>query len=148
MAMTEQPKYYIVEASALPEVFRKVAEARRMLETGEAATVNEAVRRTGISRSAYYKYKDMITMLRDMDRGVVTFQLTLRDEAGILSSILTIFAKEGANILTINQSIPRDGIASVSLSCELIQCTAEELLNLAVRTPGVVRAEIAAQMGG
>ena len=146
--MTEQPKYYIVEASALPEVFRKVAEARRMLETGEAATVNEAVRRTGISRSAYYKYKDMITMLRDMDRGVVTFQLTLRDEAGILSSILTIFAKEGANILTINQSIPRDGIASVSLSCELIQCTAEELLNLAVRTPGVVRAEIAAQMGG
>ena len=146
--MTEQPKYYIVEASALPEVFRKVAEARRMLETGEAATVNEAVRRTGISRSAYYKYKDMITMLRDMNRGVVTFQLTLRDEAGILSSILTIFAKEGANILTINQSIPRDGIASVSLSCELIQCTAEQLLNLAVRTPGVVRAEIAAQMGG
>mgnify|MGYP002624763813 FL=1 len=146
--MTEQPKYYIVEASALPEVFRKVAEARRMLETGEAATVNEAVRRTGISRSAYYKYKDMITMLRDMNRGVVTFQLTLRDEAGILSSILTIFAKQGANILTINQSIPRDGIASVSLSCELIQCTAEELLNLAVQTPGVVRAEIAAQMGG
>ena len=146
--MAEQPKYYIVEASALPEVFRKVAEARRMLETGEAVTVNEAVKRTGISRSAYYKYKDMITMLRDMNRGVVTFQLALRDEAGILSAILTIFARQGANILTINQSIPRDGIASVSLSCELIRCTAEDLLRLAVETPGVIRAEITAQMGG
>lgn len=145
--MPEQPKYYIVEASALPEVFVKVAEARHLLETGEAATVNEAVKATGISRSAYYKYKDMITMLRDMNTGIVTFQLTLLDESGCLSAILSIFAQYGANILTINQSIPRDGTAAVTLSAELHGCTAEELLCKAAEMPGVVRAEIAAKQG-
>lgn len=143
--MLEQPKYYIVKASALPEVFLKVAEARRLLETGEAVTVNEAVKATGISRSAYYKYKDVISLLRDLNNGIVTFRFTLRDVAGILSDILTIFTQCGANILTINQSIPKDGTASVVLSAELKNRTAEELIQRVTGTPGVVHAEIAAK---
>ena len=143
--MPEQPRYYIVEASALPEIFLKVAQARHILETGEAATVNDAVRAAGISRSAYYKYKDMITMLRDLNAGTVTLQLTLLDKAGILSGLLTEFARCGANILTIHQSIPHDGTAAVGISAELRDCTAEELLCTAIDHPGVVKAEIVAK---
>ncbi len=143
--MPEHPKYYIVEASALPEIFVKVAEARRMLETGSAATVNDAVKAMGISRSAYYKYKDVISVLQDMNSGIVTFQMSLRDEAGILSAILAIFAGCGANILTLNQSIPRDGAAPVSISAELHEATAEEILHHIIATPGVIRAQISAK---
>ena len=117
--MTQLPKYYIVEAKALPEVFLKVAEAKWLLETGEATTVNEAARATGISRSAFYKYRDAIAPFQNLMAGrILTFQFILRDVTGLLSSILTIFAQFGANILTINQTIPTNGCASVTLSAE------------------------------
>ena len=115
--MANNPKYYIVEASALPEVFLKVAEAKRLLSTGEAATVNEATKLTGISRSAFYKYRDAIAPFQNLMAGrIITFQIMLKDKAGILSEILTIFANCGANILTINQSIPTGGRAMVTIS--------------------------------
>ena len=102
--MANNPKYYIIESSALPEVFLKVAEAKRLLDTGEAATVNDATRQSGISRSAFYKYRDSILPFQNLMAGrIITFQLTLHDETGNLSSLLTIFAQWGANILTINQ---------------------------------------------
>ena len=117
--MTQLPKYYIVEAKALPEVFLKVAEAKWLLETGEATTVNEAARATGISRSAFYKYRDAIAPFQNLMAGrILTFQFILRDVTGLLSSILTIFAQFGANILTINQTIPTNGCASVTISAE------------------------------
>lgn len=103
--MTKQ-KYYIVSADALPEVFLKVAEAKRMLQVGEAATVGEAARQVGISRSAFYKYKDAVQPFQDMKAGhIITFYALLRDNPGVLSSCLSIFAGSGANVLTINQTI-------------------------------------------
>lgn len=145
--MEGKQTYYIVEASALPEVYLKAAEAKRLLETGEVQTVNEATLRTGISRSAYYKYRDTVKPIQNMMAGrILTFQMTLRDIAGLLSSILTIFAQNGANILTINQTIPTNGCAAVTISAEMTGLTApvETLLHDIRKTSGVVRAELLA----
>lgn len=145
--MDEKHTYYIVEASALPEVYLKAAEAKRLLETGEVQTVNEAAIRTGISRSAYYKYRDTVKPIQNMMSGrILTFQMTLRDIAGLLSSILTIFAQNGANILTINQTIPTNGCAAVTISAETTDMTAsvETLLYDIRSAKGVVRAELLA----
>ena len=117
--MPTKPKYYIVEASALPEVFLKVAEAKRLLSTGEASTVNEATKMTDISRSAFYKYRDAVMPFQNMMTGrIMTIQLLLHDEPGVLSGILKTFAEFSANILTINQTIPINGIANVTLCIE------------------------------
>ena len=145
--MAQLPKYYIVETQALPEVFLKVAEAKWLLETGEVATVNDAARATGISRSAFYKYRDSISPFQNLMAGrILTFQLLLRDMTGLLSSILTIFAQFGANILTINQSIPTGGKAMVTISAETgaLNCPIEELTHVLAETRGVVRAEAVA----
>ena len=117
--MNSNPRYYIVEASALPEVFLKVAEAKRLLATGEANTVNEAARMTDISRSAFYKYRDAVHPLYENTRGkTVTVSMNLDHTPGLLSSVLNGVAGEGANILTINQTIPINGIANVTLCIE------------------------------
>lgn len=145
--MAINPKYYIIEAAALPDVFLKVAEAKRLLDTGEVATVNEATRRTGISRSAFYKYRDAILPFHNLMTGrIVTFQLMLHDEPGILSAILACFAKWEANILTINQTIPTNGCALVTITAETakMNISLEELLQDLSATPGVVKAEVLA----
>ena len=100
----EKKKYFIVSADALPEVFVKVAEAKRMLQVGEASTVGQAAAMVGISRSAFYKYKDAVQPFQNMKAGhIITLYALLRDNPGVLSNYLTIFAASGANILTINQ---------------------------------------------
>jgi chorismate mutase len=145
--MSTTPKYYLVEASALPEVFLKVAEAKRLLSTGEANTVNEAARMTGISRSAFYKYRDAVLPFQNMMTGrIITFQLLLHDEPGVLSSILGAFASHAANILTINQTIPSGGCAAVTVTAETMamQEPIEVLLQQLSATLGVVKAEILA----
>ena len=145
--MANSPKYYIVEASALPEVFLKVAGAKRLLTTGEASTVNEATRITGISRSAFYKYRDAVLPFQNLMTGrIITFQFRLHDEPGILSTILAILAKHEANILTINSIIPTNGSALVTISAETTDMTIplEELLRQLNATPGVVKAEVLA----
>ena len=145
--MTKSPKYYIVEASALPEVFLKVAEAKRLLSTGEAPTVNEATRTTGISRSAFYKYRDAVLPFQNMMTGhVITFQLLLHDEPGMLSNILNTFAERKANILTINSIVPTNGCAVVTISAETMDLTEpiEELLREMNQTSGVIKAEVLA----
>ena len=145
--MANTPKYYIVEASALPEVFLKVAEAKRLLSTGEASTVNEATRMTDISRSAFYKYRDAVLPFQNMMTGrIITFQLLLQDEAGILSQILSIFADHKANIITINSIVPTNGCAVVTISAETMDLTIalEELLRQLRQTAGVIKAEILA----
>ncbi len=112
-------KYYLVAAEALPEVFVKVAEAKRMLQVGEARTVSDAAAAVGISRSAFYKYKDAVQPFQDMKAGqIITFYALLKDDPGVLSSYLSIFADSGANILTINQTIPTNGCAGVTISAE------------------------------
>ena len=145
--MSKAPNYYIVDAEALPEIFRKVVDARRMLDTGEAETVNQAVQLAGISRSAFYKYKDAVRPFQDMLHGrIVTFQIMLKDEPGILSHVLNLFAGSGANILTINQGIPINGCAVVSLNAEtsgLAGCR-QELLARLDGAEGVLGGEILA----
>ena len=142
-----KPKYYIVEASALPEVFVKVAEAKRLLSTGEAATVNEATRMTEISRSAFYKYRDAVLPFQNMMTGrIITFQIMLRDVPGVLSGILKTFAEEKVNILTINSTIPTNGAALVTITAETMEMimTLEELMASLSQTKGVVKAEVVA----
>ena len=145
--MAKDPKYYIVEASALPEVFLKVAEAKRLISTGEATTVNEATQMTGISRSAFYKYRDAVLPFKNMMSGrVVTFQMLLHDQPGMLSGLLGIFAACKANIITINSIVPTNGCAVVTISAETMDLTVqlEELLRQLRQSDGVIKAEILA----
>ena len=145
--MSNKPKYYIVEASALPEVFVKVAEAKRLLQTGEATTVNDATRITGISRSAFYKYRDTVLPFQNMMIGrIITFQFMLHDEPGVLSNILAALAQESVNILTINSIIPTNGCALVTISAQTseISLTLEDLLTNLGAIPGVIKAEVLA----
>lgn len=139
--------YYIVAAEALPEVFIKVAEAKRMLQVGEANTVGEAAKRVGISRSAFYKYKDTVQPFQDMKAGhIITFYALLKDIPGVLSNYLSIFANSGANILTINQTIPTNGCAGVTISAETSDMT-EQLDAMITRisgAEGVLKFEILA----
>ena len=145
--MSIAPKYYIVEASALPEVFLKVAEAKRLLSTGEASTVNDAARITGISRSAFYKYRDAILPFQNMMTGrIITFQFMLHDQQGVLSQMLNVFAHRQANILTINSIVPTNGCALVTISAETNNVTVplEDLLHEIGAMPGVIKAEVLA----
>ena len=141
------PKYYIVEASALPEVFLKVAEAKRLLSTGQAATVNDAAQMTGISRSAFYKYRDAVLPFQNMMTGrVITFQLLLQDEPGMLARILEYFTDAKVNIMTINSIVPTNHCAVVTISAETQNTNVqlEELLAQLRQTAGVFKAEILA----
>ena len=145
--MANNPKYYIVEASALPTVFLKVAEAKRLLATGEASTVNEATQMTDISRSAFYKYRDSVLPFQNMMTGrIITFQLLVHDESGILSTILGIFASNRANIITINSIVPTNGTAVVTISAETtdLSLPLEDLLRQIRQCTGVFKAEILA----
>ena len=145
--MSTKPKYYIVEASALPEVFLKVAEAKRLLQVGEAATVNEATRLTGISRSAFYKYRDAVLPFQNMMHGrIVTFQFLMQDKAGLLSSLLAILAERKVNIQTINSIMPQGGSALVTITAETIdlEIPLEELLREVAELPGVIKTDVLA----
>ena len=139
--MNTPAKYFIVEADAMPEIFRKVAEAKRLLETGEETTVNSATRVVGISRSAFYKYKDSVRPFNDMLHGRI-----VKDEPGILSGVLNVFAGTGVNILTINQNIPANGCAVVTMTAETstLRRSLEDVLGDAKASPGVLKCEILA----
>ena len=142
MAERAKPKYYLVEAGVLLEVFILVTQAREFIETGEARTVADAVEQVGISRSAFYKYKDSVLPFRDMRHGsIITFHALLKDKKGVLSSLLSMFADTGANILTINQSIPTNGAALVTISATTENMTigTDELIGAVRDLPGVIR---------
>ncbi|MCI8479610.1 MAG: ACT domain-containing protein [Oscillibacter sp.] len=145
--MAKTIKYYIVAADALPDIFIKVSEAKRMMQTGEAATVGEATRLAGISRSAFYKYKDAVQPFNDMKaEHIITFQAMLKDSTGVLSRVLAVFAASGANILTINQTIPTNGCAAVTISAETSEMgeSLEQLFSDVGAVAGVVKFEILA----
>lgn len=147
MSNPKSSRYYLVEGSALPEVFIRVTEARELLDTGQVKTVAEAADRVGISRSAYYKYKNAVMPFEDMDRGrILTFQIMLCHKMGILSEVLGLFANTGANILTINQGIPTNGAALVTISAEIagMEIAPEVLLGKLAETDGVIKATVVA----
>lgn len=118
--MEEQTKYFVLKQKAVPEVLLKVVEAKRLIESERAMTVQEATERVGISRSSFYKYKDDIFPFYDNAKGrTITLVLQMDDERGLLSDILHIVAVYKANILTIHQSIPVNNVASLTLSVEV-----------------------------
>ena len=118
----EGTSYYIVHESAMPSVLKKVAEANRLLSTGEARTVNEAVERVGVARSSFYKFKDAVEEFHNNIPGsMLTIVCEVSDRAGILSDLLQTIAQCGANILTIHQAIPVDGTAVVSISMQMLE---------------------------
>ncbi|MBQ5928683.1 MAG: ACT domain-containing protein [Oscillibacter sp.] len=145
--MAKPVKYYLVAAEALPEIFIKVAEAKRMMQSGEVDTVGAATKMVGISRSAFYKYKDSVQPFNDMkSEHIITFYAMLKDTAGVLSRVLSVFAASGANILTINQSIPTNGCAALTISAETsdMEESLEQLLGQVANLEGVVKFEILA----
>jgi chorismate mutase len=147
MDMKTKAKYYIVESSALPEVFLKVAEAKRLLSTGEANTVNDAAKMTGISRSAFYKYRDAILPFQNRTVAqIITFQLLVHDAPGALSGILNMLASYSANIQTINSILPTNSCALVTISADTSELTIslEDLLHNLSLAPNVIKAEVLA----
>jgi chorismate mutase len=116
----DESKYFIVKKKAVPEVLLKVVEAKRLLDSEKVFTVQDAADIVGISRSSFYKYKDDIFPFHENARGkTITFMLQVDDKPGLLSCVLNQVAKNDANILTIHQSIPVNGIASLTLSIEI-----------------------------
>ena len=116
----EKGRYFVVKQKAVPEVLLKVVEAKRLLESEKVLTVQEAAEAVGISRSSFYKYKDDIFPFYDNTKGkTVTFVTQMDDEQGLLSDLLHIVAVYRANILTIHQSIPVNGVATLTLSVEV-----------------------------
>ncbi len=117
--MNKDSKYFLVDSSVLPEVFLKVIKVKKILSKGSVKAVNEAVKEVGLSRSAFYKYKDYVFPFYEMSRGkVITLFFVVEDFSGILSSIINQIAVAKANILTINQNIPINGLADITISVE------------------------------
>ena len=124
--MEEKTKYFVLKQKAVPEVLLKVVEAKRLLDSGKAVSVQEAAENVGISRSSFYKYKDDIFPFHDNAKGkTITMVIQLDDEPGLLSVVLRIVADYHANILTIHQSIPVNGIASLTLSVDVLNETGD-----------------------
>lgn len=114
-------RYYVVKEQAVPEVLLKVVQAKKLIDSGKAVSVNEAAEAVGISRSSFYKYKEDIFEFHDNAQGTtITLTFQMEDEPGILSDVLKVIAEFGANILTIHQSIPINGIATLTLSVEIL----------------------------
>jgi len=121
---TEKKKYFVVRERAVPEVLLKVVQAKRLLDSGRAQTVQDAAEQTGISRSSFYKYKDDIFPFHENEKGrTVTMVIQLDDTPGVMAELLNAVARYQANILTIHQSIPINGVATLTLSVEVLQTT-------------------------
>lgn len=124
--MQDEARYYVLKRKAVPEVLLQVVKAKRLLDSGKVSSVNEAVSAVGISRSSFYKYKDDIFPFHDNAKGrTITVLIQLDDETGLLFSVLKQVADYHANILTIHQSIPVNGIASLTLSIEVTNDTGD-----------------------
>ncbi len=117
--MIENHEYYVVDKLAIPSVLLKTIQVKQMLEKNPALKISEAVKQVELSRSAFYKYKDLIFPYNSLKATrMVTFFMELSDVAGILSQILRIIASYGANVLTINQNIPMNGKTNISISID------------------------------
>lgn len=140
----QNKKYYVVEAGVLPEVFIKVMEVKKLLNQGKYNRVNDAVKEVGISRSTYYKYKDSIFEFYENKTQILTLAMILDHISGVLSKILDVVAKANGNILTINQSIPQEDFAMVSMSIDTIALNQnpDELIDIIKNLPGVRKIQI------
>lgn len=143
--MKREENYYLIRSDILPESIAKTIEAKKLLESGEVDTVNEAVERVGLSRSAFYKYKDGIFPFNAMmSETIMTITFSLEHMSGYLSKVLTYVADQGGNVLTINQTIPLQGIATISMSVDMahLRVSSTEFLEGLQQIPGVRKAMI------
>lgn len=146
--MKKNTTFLLVDSSVLPEVFSKVLDVKKILSKGTVKTVNDAAKEVGISRSAYYKYKDFVFPFYETSRGkIITLYFVLEDFSGILSRIISEIALAKANILTINQNIPINGLADVTISIETngMAKDIEEMMNEISKIDGIRRHEILAR---
>lgn len=137
--------YYVLRRQAVPEVLLKVVEAKKLLESGKVKTINEAAASLGISRSSFYKYKDDIYEFHDSMQGTtLTLSFQMNDEVGLLSYVLGLIADFAANILTIHQSIPLNGVASISITIQVLPTTRDimEMISIMEKTEGVHKVHI------
>lgn len=134
-----KPTYFIVDSSVLPDVFEKVVSAKNLIRFGKAASATEAAKIAGISRSAFYKYKDMVFPYEEAADRIITVHAVLRDVPGVLSAFISTFFDAGANILTVNQNIPVGGAAPVSVSARTdnMEISIEDLLTRLLSVSGV-----------
>ena len=140
--MDNSSELIIVDKKVLPEVFTKVLQVKELLNSGGITSVQEAVDKVGVSRSAYYKYKDHVMEYNPrISNNIITLYMTMEDIPGVLSSVINHLAEYGANILTINQNIPSDGVAAVTVSLRMTDVTLEEeqLMKRLRELHGVVR---------
>lgn len=142
--MNAKPQFLLVNPKVLPDVFEKVIEAKRLLASGKVKTSSEASKNAGISRSVFYKYKDHVFPYEDRaGNRIITLGLRLSDEPGVLSSVLTELYRNGANLLTVNQNIPNDGIANVTVSVIIGDSVAgvEEMIEALSTIHGVIESK-------
>ena len=141
MPSKEGSQYLVIDKSALPEIYEKILKVTSLMERGEAATTSEAVKMAGISRSVYYKYKDMVFPYSRDGGAIITLQLVLSDKPGVLMNLLSVFYEENANILTLNQNIPVKGRAFVSVSakCESGKLDVDKLIKRIKELDGVIK---------
>lgn len=146
--MPDNANYYIIKRRALPEVFLKVVQAKNLIEKEKAMTVQEAVDYVGISRSSFYKYKDSIFPFYENGRGsVITFAVKIDDEPGLLSQVIQRISDYKANILTINQTIPINSVANLTISIEILPSTGDiqEMLDIIETYEGIHQVKILAR---
>jgi len=146
--MEKSSQYYLIDDKVLPEVFLKVIAAKKLLSSGKIKSVNEATHIMGLSRSAFYKYKDYIFPFYEISRGkVMTLFFVVENFSGILSRIIGCIAVAKANIITINQNIPINGLADITISVETdtMELAIEEMMESISEIEGVRRQEILAR---
>lgn len=140
--MSESPRFLLVDTSVAPDVFVRVVRAKQLIAQGKAANSSQAARMAGISRSAFYKYKDYVHRYDEhLQSSIVTLNATLEDEPGVLSNVLTRLYQAGANIITVNQNIPLDGVALVSIAVRPdTGVSPEQIVSMLGSLEGVVKA--------
>ena len=145
----ETTSFYLVKEDILPEAIKKTIKVKEILKRGEAKTINEAVERMNLSRSAYYKYKDYVFPFYEASKDkIITLSLLLEHKAGVLSRVLNLISTDSGNIMTINQGIPLQGVANTTISIETKNMTVdlEALLDKLRMIDGVKRLEVLGQV--
>lgn len=143
--MDKKGSFYLVKEDVLPEAIKKTIRIKEILKQGEARTINEAVEKVNLSRSAYYKYKDYVFPFYEASHEkIVTLSFLLEHKAGVLSKVLQTLAKDGSSVLTINQGIPLQGVATTTISIETmeLQIDLEALLDKLRTIDGVKRLDV------
>lgn len=145
--MSDNDQYYLIKKKAVPEVLLKVVETKKLLEQDKNITIQEAAEKVGLGRSSFYKYKDDIFPFRDDVKGkTITFVLQMNDQPGQLSKLLRMIADSQTNILTIHQTIPINGVASLTLSVEIpAEGEISDLISDLERQDGVYYAKVLAR---